>query len=52
MPAEQYAALRRRQTAERKPLGSVDEIRFEGLKRTNPSVLRALVTSKPGEPLT
>src|SRR5262249_7354836 len=50
--AEQYAALRRRQIAERKPLGSVDEIRFEGLQRTNPEVLRALVSSKPGEPLT
>ena len=52
VPAEQYAALRRRQVAERKALGSVDEIRFEGLRRTNPEVLRALVSSKPGEPLT
>jgi NTE family protein len=52
LPPEQYAALRRRQTAEQKPLGSVDEIRFEGLRRTNPEVLRALVSSKPGEPLT
>ena len=52
LPAEQYAALRRRQVAERKPLGSVDEIRFEGLQRTNPQVLRSLVYSKPGEPLT
>jgi NTE family protein len=52
LPAEDYARLRRRQTAEKKPLGAVDEIRFEGLKRTNPAVLRALVTSKPGEPLT
>ena len=32
-------------------LGTVDEIRFEGLERTNPEVLRALVESKPGEPL-
>jgi NTE family protein len=52
LPAEEYAALRRRQTAERKPLGSVDEIRFEGLRRTNPEVLRALVSSKPGDALT
>ena len=52
LPPEQYAALRRRQTAEQKPLGSVDEIRFEGLRRTNPVVLRALVSSKPGKPLT
>ena len=52
LPPEQYAALRRRQVAERKALGAVDEIRFEGLHRTNPAVLRALVHSKPGEPLT
>ena len=52
MPEEDYARLRRRQAAEKKPLGSVDEIRFEGLKRTNPAVLRALITSKPGDPLT
>ncbi|HET9762566.1 MAG TPA: patatin-like phospholipase family protein [Casimicrobiaceae bacterium] len=52
VPPEQYAALRRRQVAERKALGAVDEIRFEGLQRTNPAVLRALVYSKPGEPLT
>jgi NTE family protein len=52
VPPEQYAALRRRQVAERKPLGSIDEIRFEGLRRTNPEVLRALVYSKPGDPLT
>ncbi len=52
LPEDAYRSLRRGQTAERKPLGSVDEIRFEGLKRTNPAVLRALVASKPGEPLT
>jgi len=52
LPEEEYRSLRRRQTAERKSLGSVDEIRFEGLRRTNPEVLRALVSSKPGEPLT
>jgi len=52
VPPEQYAALRRGQVAERRALGSVDEIRFEGLRRTNPEVLRALVHSKPGEPLT
>ena len=40
------------QIAERKELGTVDEIRVEGLERTNPEVLRALVESKPGEPLT
>src|SRR3954452_9365794 len=52
VPPEQYAALRRGQVAERKALGSVDEIRFEGLRRTNAEVLRPLVHSKPGEPLT
>jgi NTE family protein len=48
---EQYAALRARQIADRKALGTVDEIRIEGLQRTNPEVLRSLVKSKPGEPL-
>jgi NTE family protein len=51
LPPEQYAALRARQAAVGKGLGSVDEIRFEGLQRTNPEVLRSLVQSKPGEPL-
>lgn len=51
LPPQQYAALRATQTAESKALGTVDEIRFEGLERTNPEVLRALVESKPGEPL-
>ena len=49
---EQYAALRGHQVAESKALGTVDEIRVEGLKRTNPAVAQALVESKPGEPLT
>ena len=49
---EQYAALRSHQVATSKALGSVDEIRVEGLKRTNPAVAQALVESKPGEPLT
>ncbi|HSE00725.1 MAG TPA: patatin-like phospholipase family protein [Burkholderiales bacterium] len=52
LPPEQYAALRSRQTIERSGLGSVDEIRFEGLQRTNPEVLRSLLQSKPGETLT
>ena len=52
LPPEQYAALRAKQTVPEKPLGTVDAIRFEGLHRTNPEVLRALVHSKPGEPLT
>jgi len=52
LPPEQYAALRKRQISERKPIGVVDEIRFEGLQRTNPEVLRSVLESKPGEPLT
>ena len=49
-------AIRRRCAAGRlpsaRPMGAVDEIRFEGLQRTNPEVLRSLLESKPGEPLT
>jgi NTE family protein len=48
---EQYAVLRDRQAAEGKALGKVDEIRVEGLKRTNPAVAEALIESEPGEPL-
>ena len=52
LPPEQYAVLRAKQMAEAKALGTVDEIRVEGLARTNPAVVRELVESKPGEPLT
>lgn len=54
LPPEQYAALRHKQThtLERAALGTVDEIRFDGLKRTSAGPLRPLVESKPGEPLT
>ena len=52
LPPEQYAALRSTQVSKEKALGSVDEIRIEGLERTNPAVVRELVQSKPGEPLT
>ena len=51
MSPEQYAELRARQVAESKTLGAVDEIRFEGLERTNAEVLRGQLESKPGEPL-
>jgi NTE family protein len=51
LPPEQYAALRAKQVAERGSLGTVDEIRFSGLERTNPEVLRGLMDSRPGEPL-
>ena len=46
LPPEQYAALRTKQVAVPKPLGTVDEIRFVGLERTNPEVLRALVETQ------
>src|SRR5262245_21447823 len=52
LPPEQYDALRRRQIVERTVIGAVDEIRFEGLQRTNPEVLRSLLQTRPGEPLT
>jgi NTE family protein len=52
LPPEQYAALRAKQIAAEKGLGTVDEIRIEGLQRANPEVLLGLVESKPGEPLT
>jgi NTE family protein len=42
LPPQEYAALRARQTKEKPTLAAVDEIRFEGLQRTNPEVLRSL----------
>ena len=51
LPPEQYAALRNTQIAEAKALGTVDEIRIEGLEKTNPAVVLNLVETKPGEPL-
>ncbi len=51
LPPEQYAALRNTQIAEPRALGTVDEIRVEGLEKTNPEVVLKLVESKPGEPL-
>src|SRR6185369_3530311 len=52
IPEAQYASLRKQQTTEKTQIGAVDEIQFQGLQRTNPEVLRSLVQSKPGEPLT
>ncbi len=48
---EQYAALRSRQIGVERPLGTVESIQFSGLERTNSEVLRGLVETKPGEPL-
>ena len=52
VPPEQYAAMRAAQVRPAQALGTVDEIRIEGLQRTNPEVVRQLVESRPGEPLT
>lgn len=52
IPADRYAELRQRQQRTSEELGTVAGIRFEGLERTNEAVLRALVRSKPDEPLT
>src|SRR5215472_14442107 len=51
LPPEQYAALRATQVSQARALGTVDEIRVEGLQRTNPAVVRELIQSRPGEPL-
>jgi NTE family protein len=51
LPPQQYAALRTSQSPPRRDLGTVSEIRFEGLQRTNPAVLHSLVRSRPGEAL-
>lgn len=52
IPEPEYAALRKTQIVARGGLGTVDEVRFEGIERTNAEVLAALVESKPGEELT
>ncbi len=52
IPEARYAELRRTQQPTEYQLGVVDEIRFEGLERTNAAVLRGLVQSQPGQPLT
>ena len=51
IPPDQYAALRKTQIAGAKPPPTVGSVEFKGLERTNPEVLRALVETKPGEPL-
>jgi NTE family protein len=48
---EQYAELRKKQIAGANAPPTVGSIEFKGLERTNPEVLRALVETKPGEPL-
>ncbi|HSC95019.1 MAG TPA: patatin-like phospholipase family protein [Burkholderiales bacterium] len=48
---EEYAALRAKQVREQQTLGRVNEIRLQGLSRTNPEVLRSLVRSAPDKEL-
>jgi len=53
LPKAQYDALRKKQIIPRgATLGRVDEIRFEGIERTNPQVLAQLMDTKPGTELT
>lgn len=48
----EYRQLRAQQASAPVRLGSVDAIGFEGQQRSNEEVLRGLVHSRPGEPLT
>jgi len=52
LPADQYAALRSQQITQRRELGTVAGVQFEGLQRTSPEALRSIVESKPDKPLT
>lgn len=52
MPAEEYAALRGRQTVAVKPnLEPVDEIRFVNLQRVNPQAVRKFMETEPNQPI-
>ncbi|WP_175626438.1 MULTISPECIES: patatin-like phospholipase family protein [Oxalobacteraceae] len=46
-----YARLRKTQAAKPASLRVIDEIRFEGLQKTNAAVLRNLINTRTGEPL-
>lgn len=53
LPKAEYDALRRKQIIPRgATLGRVDEIRFEGVERTNSAVLSQLMEIKPGTDIT
>src|SRR5262245_11541648 len=53
LPKAEYEALRKKQVVPRTPsLGRVDEIRFEGIERTNSAVLLQLMDTKPGDEVT
>jgi NTE family protein len=52
LPADQYAALRQRQTVAVKPdLRPIDEIRFENLKRVNPRTAQSVMETLVGRPI-
>jgi NTE family protein len=48
---EAYAQLRKTQMAKPPSSQPINEIRFEGLQRTNEKVLRNMIQTKPGDPL-
>ena len=53
LPKAEYDALRKKQIVPRsESLGRVDEIRFEGIERTNSAVLLQLMDTKPGDEVT
>jgi NTE family protein len=53
LPEKEYAALRERQVRVRgASLGRIDEVRFEGLERTNSAVLARVIETKPGDEIT
>jgi NTE family protein len=53
MPKAEYEALRKKQVVPRTPsLGRIDEIRFEGIERSNSAVLLQLMDTKPGDEVT
>jgi NTE family protein len=51
LPPADYAAWRRTQAATAQAQAPVDSIRFEGLERSHPDVLRELMQTRPGEAL-
>ena len=53
LPKAEYEALRKKQIVARSAsLGRIDEIRFEGIERTNSAVLLQLMDTKPGDEVT
>ena len=53
LPKAEYEALRKKQIVPRSDsLGRIDEIRFEGIERSNSAVLLQLMDTKPGDEMT